>query len=391
MLHNEKKALSYEVSRCGLGICYVGAIVSLCFICVAFSLPMKLFGATDRTTAAWFFNIVLYLFAFTALSLPFDIVGFSIEHRFGKDSKTLLQYLGQLSKAVTKYSILMLTSIFVFTFAAKTQNLLAVTLACLALSIFASWKQAEAARFLSSLEFQEMGETRKAFINASKFSRTDIVVAVNQDQGFTGGIVGLPMNETVIIPSSRFRDLTAEELRTEVTRRALAITSGNRTIGLMGAVVFVVAGLTISAKLTGLIYALPLESTAGTVTTAMFSTIWTFLGLLVLPVISQRSVNQIDRMTIESGTDVHLLSQTISKLSDKTENASDRASSVQLIFHPIPTAEQRLQELNSGSGARLWNVSRYAVWLSCAGMGLLGRAVHCNAGKPELWCILPAD
>ncbi|MBX9723333.1 MAG: hypothetical protein K2X81_18155 [Candidatus Obscuribacterales bacterium] len=38
-----------------------------------------------------------------------------------------------------------------------------------------------------------------------------------------------------------------------------------------------------------------------------------------------------------------------------------------------------------------WHLARYAIWLSLAGLGLLGRAVHCNAGKPDLWCMLPAD
>jgi hypothetical protein len=36
-------------------------------------------------------------------------------------------------------------------------------------------------------------------------------------------------------------------------------------------------------------------------------------------------------------------------------------------------------------------VARTALPMSWCCLGLLGRAVHCNAGRPELWVLLPTD
>ena len=35
--------------------------------------------------------------------------------------------------------------------------------------------------------------------------------------------------------------------------------------------------------------------------------------------------------------------------------------------------------------------ARVALYLCVAGLGLLGRVVHCNAGRPEAWVFLPGD
>jgi hypothetical protein len=38
-----------------------------------------------------------------------------------------------------------------------------------------------------------------------------------------------------------------------------------------------------------------------------------------------------------------------------------------------------------------WNVARAALVLSPCTLGLLSRAVHCNAGRPALWFFPPCD
>jgi len=42
-------------------------------------------------------------------------------------------------------------------------------------------------------------------------------------------------------------------------------------------------------------------------------------------------------------------------------------------------------------GWAAWHAARTALYLSWAGVGLLGRAVHCNLGRPEVWVFLPSD
>ncbi len=35
--------------------------------------------------------------------------------------------------------------------------------------------------------------------------------------------------------------------------------------------------------------------------------------------------------------------------------------------------------------------ARVALYLCVAGLGLLGRVVHCNVGRPEAWVFVPGD
>jgi hypothetical protein len=74
----------------------------------------------------------------------------------------------------------------------------------------------------------------------------------------------------------------------------------------------------------------------------------------------------------------------------------ERARGVETIFHPVPAARHRIAALRGERAAgphawAAWHAARTALYLSWAGVGLLGRAVHCNLGRPEAWVFLPSD
>jgi hypothetical protein len=74
----------------------------------------------------------------------------------------------------------------------------------------------------------------------------------------------------------------------------------------------------------------------------------------------------------------------------------DRPEVVEAVFHPIPALRSRRAVLAGGvdPGPRVgpvWHAARVALYTSWAGMGFLGRAVHCNLGRPEVWVFLPSD
>jgi len=74
------------------------------------------------------------------------------------------------------------------------------------------------------------------------------------------------------------------------------------------------------------------------------------------------------------------------------DDEPERPDAVEVIFHPIPSASRRVARLDPPRPAlRPWHVARMALPMSWCMLGLLGRAVHCNAGRPELWVMLPAD
>jgi hypothetical protein len=58
----------------------------------------------------------------------------------------------------------------------------------------------------------------------------------------------------------------------------------------------------------------------------------------------------------------------------------------------VPSVDNR-RRLTRGTSSSLgaWHVARLTLFLSWSCLGLLSRAVHCNAGRPELWVLLPTD
>ena len=100
------------------------------------------------------------------------------------------------------------------------------------------------------------------------------------------------------------------------------------------------------------------------------------------------------------------LANALARLDRWQDDEPERSPGVESVFHPIPSLAGRLRALERPHATRAelasdpplsapalstWHLARTALVLSHAGLSLLPRAVHCNAGRPELWIWLPAD
>jgi hypothetical protein len=391
-LSSSGNQLTYGATRRLLGICYVGTIVSFSIVALVSGLAVHWFGTTDRSSVEWFANVLRFVGAFEILSLPFDLTGFQIERAFEKTRQPFFDYLTHWCKAAFKHAMIFLACIFVFTSAARVAGLLCIAVSSLFLALLFIWKQAEIARFLSEVQFEEPGQELRGKFVQNRSNTVNIVIARSPEIGFTGGIVGLPGAESIIIPERWLDRVSERRLWAEITRRNSAISSGSRQRGVAGAVLFTVTGVLIASACTKFGLGQPLESSAGAVDTSLFFTVWSFIGLILLPSINQRGVLEVDQKAVAKGVSKELLLETILDIDKMMENEPERSNAVQFVFHPIPTPKRRMAAIETGTMTRgAWHVARYAIWLSLAGLGLLGRAVHCNAGKPDLWCMLPAD
>ncbi|MEM6314995.1 MAG: hypothetical protein AAF743_12960, partial [Planctomycetota bacterium] len=206
----------------------------------------------------------------------------------------------------------------------------------------------------------------------------DVIEVESDDEGFTGGVTGLFRTQHVL-PEHWKQTLGDDGFDLAVRRREAAFTTGSFLRGRVTAVAFTVGGVALSAALAG-----PLLGTgAGTIKLALCFTMWSFLGLLVLPTLSRRGVMEVDRAVADD------LTENTQKLDALQDDEPHRPGIVETIFHPIPSVENRLANDKPVTGA--WDANRTAVYLSLAGGGLLGRAVHCNSGRPALWAFLPAE
>ena len=117
-------------------------------------------------------------------------------------------------------------------------------------------------------------------------------------------------------------------------------------------------------------------------------TLWAFIGLLILPALSRPAVFAAVRAAAESGFDPRPWITRFPVLIG--ENGSSN-SAVQVVFYPIPSAALRLRQLvHPVRGFVPGNLARSKLYYSLATLTLLGRAVHCNVGRPALWVFAPS-
>jgi len=124
---------------------------------------------------------------------------------------------------------------------------------------------------------------------------------------------------------------------------------------------------------------------------SLIFTLWSFLGLLTLPTPSRRGVAEVDQNLLAAGCSYESMARTIEMLDDLQDRERQRGPFIEVIFHPVPSVQSRLRGPRAAGVKGCWDAARSAVYMSIAGIGLLGRAVHCNCGRPSLWVFLPID
>jgi hypothetical protein len=213
-------------------------------------------------------------------------------------------------------------------------------------------------------------------------------VLASADVGFVGGWAGWPGFERLVVPYHWLDELAPEELELQMLRREAVLASGGRALGVWIAVTWNLVGFALAVALVG-----GVTQVAQLVTIALYMTLWSFVGLLVLPSLSRPGVYTADAYAKAHSANASRLPELIRTLDRWQDDEPRRAAGIEIIFHPIPAAENRVDALQheSPSGRRPWHTARMALPLSWATLGLLGRAVHCNTGRPELWVMLPGD
>ena len=133
-----------------------------------------------------------------------------------------------------------------------------------------------------------------------------------------------------------------------------------------------------------------LATGAGIIEFSLLFTLWSFVGLLVLPTVSRRGVAEVDDRLRENDARTSLIDETLRRLDGMQDAETSRPALSETIFHPVPSVDRRTQ-ITTARPSGAWDAARTTVFISAAGLGLLGRAVHCNCGRPALWVFLPAD
>ena len=355
------RRLSYAQCRLLLGICNVGFWVCVAAVGIALNLPSQFFSADLLGGKPLALALATFLLSYVVLQAPFDLLG-------GYILPTVYRrYFGEFGDFVASWirgvvvQMLVLFAIG-WTLVSYSEWLVSLVVAWMLVLLL-----------LQSLLARTVGH----------FDLRGDVGWKSFDEAFNGGFAGLPFFQTAIFVTGRGQRLRQmdEKRRLYLERMRLPLA------GLVIALTFNVVGVLLVQPLV----ASPLNTVSGVVELALWFTLWSFLGLLVLPSLSRRAVYAGDYALYSKGIRgeefTHYLEHDRSQAEDES-----RSVWIERIFHPVPNPRDRAMRWGKcPAWAGGWHAARYAIYLSWAGLSLLNRSVHCNIGKPNVWVMLPCE
>ncbi len=383
--------MTYARKRLWLGISAVGMTVLLCVVALAFDLPHRLIHPWVDAN----FDSALALIAATwmlhaALLLPFDIVGGLIVVR---ESPGALRWIAAWLRGITVQWIWFALAAGLLLRTRQQFGLTLTLLVFLLLQIVLLSRQGLVAWLVGGLRLRYASPALASACEAAGLSPTTVREVSTVEPSFVGGWSGLDARQ-LWIPQRWVAALTPKQLAVALERRIGVRSRGLRRRGVLVALAWNTVGFALAA-------AAPradLLTAAGFVTTMAWFTLWSFLGVLLLPTVSRAAVFAADRWAQRSH-DATALTSTIAQLDAWQDDEAQRDPRIEAIFHPVPSRDARLRALeckaSDVAGTTLadgaWHATRMMLFLSWAGLGGLARAVHCNIGRPSVWVMLPGD
>ncbi|MDB2576584.1 hypothetical protein N9Z54_05205 [Planctomycetota bacterium] len=385
-------APSYARGRLQLGIAGVGTMVLLAATVAGLGLPATIFPQAGGSFAEDLQALLGWSVGLALVTLPVEALGgFVVPRAFRRRHPSLLTWIiGWLRGALVVAALMSICGATVLAAAraagpGAALGVFGVLL--LALLLF----QVAIARGVAGLRPSKAGiGAVEEELKSLGVSAKAVTVLEAEDEGFTGGIAGLPGRETCVLPVAWVGRFEPRALALLVDRRTRIIDGGLRAAGVALAVLWTLGTFAAATALPGA----GLASVAGFVSTSLWFSLLSFLGLLLLPTPSRRGARAADARLVASlgDTDRALFAETLGALDRLQDDEPERSASVESIFHPIPSLVHRRRALGEPPrGIAPWHVARTAIYLSIAGMNPLHRLVHCNVGRPELWVFLPTD
>lgn len=374
---NAPGGMTYGRSRLLLGISGVGTWVLLAVVVLMTDLPAWLAGLSQGNLGADALIVVALSLVVIAVQAPFDILGgYLLPRRHGRTSEPIACFVGWWLRGVAAYQGVYLLLGLMLLVASRGLGVPGIVLVGIAASIGLLAVRTPLAALVGGLRSVDPDEA----------AGDDAAMIASSDIGFTGGIEGVFRARRQLVPRRWLDTLSPELLSLAMRRRREATTSGLWLRGRVVSLAFILVGLAIAGTQVG-----ELAGTSGGVLTfAAVFTLWSFLGLLFLPTLSRRASIAVDQRLVRDGVNPADLSALAAALDAMQDGEPSRPKWIERVFHPIPDVASRNRE-QTPSRLAAWDVARTAAFLGMSGLSPLGRAVHCNSGRPSLWIYLPLD
>jgi hypothetical protein len=388
--------MTYARARLSLGIINVAFWVIVSVVSLIIGLPLRLFAVIEVDPTEIATRIALILALYNLCCLPFEVIGgFTLPRRYGKPTPSLTEFaLGWLRGAAVQFIVMFLTGMLLITAGKQSNTTGVVVFVAGVVMVLLLWAQIPLARLASNLHAVPVVDLEGARKSLEKWGLQmpeDIVVYSSHDHSFVGGLAGLPGIERFVLPASWFDSLNADGVAAQIARRIGIVQNEARTRGVFLAIVWNVIGLWISINLTG---NGAINSVRGLFTISLWFTLWSALGMVVLPTFSRPGVYEADRFAKKAGVPQDVMEKVITELDKQQDDEPTRSNWEEWIFHPTPSADNRIVELNrkrTRNPFGAWHAFSIALYTSWACLGFLSRVEHGIIGRPSLWILYPGD
>ncbi len=380
--------MTYARQRLWLGITGVGTTVLLALAAVSFDLPHRLIHPlADTSFGTALASIALVWMLHALLLLPADVIGGLLVVR---ESPGVFRWLAAWLRGVlVQWAWFALAAALLLRFAQQFGPTAAI-LVFLLLQLALVSRQGLIAWLVGGVRIAPVSDALRHAATAAGIPATAVREIGSDEPSFVGGWTGVDAAQ-LWVPQRWVEALPPAQLVLALARRRVVRGRGLRRRGVLVAMAWNTLGFVVASTLPRA----DLVTAAGFVTTVCWFTLWSFLGVLVLPTLSRRAVLAADRV-VRGSDDPAQLAQLITRLDGWQDDEAERTAGVETFFHPVPSRGSRLRALAApasaaphGTGA--WHATRMMLFLSWAGIGGLARAVHCNVGRPAVWVMLPGD
>lgn len=387
--------MTYARKRLWLGITGVGATVLLCLAAVTLDLPHRLIHPyADQTFSTALASIALAWMLHAALLFPVDLAGGLLVVR---ESPGALRWMASWLRGITVQWLWFALAAALLLRTAQQFGVTKALLVFLLLQAVLLSRQGLLAWLVGGLGVRRVSEALARAAADAGFAPGMVREIASDEPSFVGAWSGLDAKR-LWIPQRWVERLSHEQLVVALSRRAAVRAFGLRRRGALTAVAWNTVGFALAASAPRA----DLVTAAGFVTTMAWFTLWSFVGVLVLPSVSRAAVFSADRAAraaSSSPRSTALVASTISQLDAWQDDEVERSPVVETIFHPVPSRGARVRALEADEGRSeaalppvgTWHATRMMLFLSWAGLGGLSRAVHCNVGRPAVWVMLPGD
>ena len=383
MRNNSELKAGYGRARLWLGISGVGTFVVLSAVALFVGFPATLENWLGDSASGRAVAIMLFFSLYAAVHAPFDVFGgYVLPRRFGRPHPTPTRFVRRWLRGIVLHTTVLSITGIVMLIAGHQLGVFGVVGGGVLLSVGLLAVRRPLASAFAPIH-RHGGMDMTAGENGPR-----VAPVHSDDQGFTGGFIGVRRPRAILLPARWQERLGEEGVELVIERRRLAVRTGSWLRGRILALVFTWVGIALCAAFVG---PTRLGTAEGIISLSLWFTLWSFIGLLALPTPSRAGVMEVDRALRRSGQDEGILRKVVQQLDQLQDGEAERPRAVEAIFHPVPAVDNRRDGDGSLQRIGFIDAARTAVFVSASGLGLLGRAVHCNCGRPDLWVFLPSD